>query len=296
MRYVFRRALTLVWSGILILVLTLFVQGIWAGLLVFNLKTTPGVPWAIIAMALLLWLMWQYVNGKWWPRSTAEARRRNLRAKPLSGPVFGWAVLAGMLSIVALAGLWIVLFQFVKVGGNTLPDFSKYPLLTVALTLIMASLVGSVAEEVGFRGYFQGLLEREVSGPTAILIASLVLAPGHALTQGLVWPILLFYLLVDVMLGVTAYLTKSILPGIVVHALGLLTFFILVWPRDAARRLLRNGGVDIWFWLHTVQAIAFATLAIITFVHLAKVTRRCMRHHSNEPGDLLAPSSNHVEE
>ena len=266
----FRRSSLLVWSGILILFLTLFIQGIWAGLLVANLKTSPGVPWAIIVMALLLWSLWQYSNGKWWPRSTAEARHRNLRAKPLLSRVFGWAVLAGLLSIVSLAGFWIVLFQLAKVRGNTLPDFSKYPLLTVALMLVMASLVGAVVEEAGFRGYFQSLLEREVSGPPAILIASLVLAPGHALTQGLAWPILLFYLFVDVMLGVTAYLTKSILPGIVVHAIGLLTFFTLVWPNDDARRLSAGGHADVWFWIHCVQAIIFAALAILAFKGLAK--------------------------
>jgi membrane protease YdiL (CAAX protease family) len=109
-----------------------------------------------VVMTLVLWLMWQYLNGKWWPRSTSDARHRNLRDNPLSGRVFGWAMTAGVLSIIALAGLWFVLFQLAKVPANALPDFSKYPPLTVALILIMASLVGAVAEEAGFRGYFQG--------------------------------------------------------------------------------------------------------------------------------------------
>ena len=215
--------------------------------------------------------MWQYLNGRWWPRTTAKARHRNLRAKTLSGQVFGWAVLAGGLSIIALAGLWIVLFQLVQIRGNALPDFSKYPLLTVAFMLVMASLVGAVGEEAGFRGYFQGLLEREVSGPAAILIAAVVLAPGHALTQGFAWPTLLFYLIVDVMLGVTARLTRSIIPGIVVHATGLLTFFTLVWPNDPARRFSAAGGPDMWFWIHCVQTIVFSALAILAFRCLAKV-------------------------
>jgi hypothetical protein len=78
------------------------------------------------------------------------------------------------------------------------------------------------------------------------VIASLLLAPRHALTQGFVWPTLVFYLFADVMLGVLAYLTQSILPGIVVHAIGLLTFFTLVWPNDATRRLAVSGGSDAW--------------------------------------------------
>ena len=73
------------------------------------------------------------------------------------------------------------------------------------------------------------------------------------------------------MLGVMAYLTKSILPGIVVHAIGLLTFFTLVWPNDAARRLTVKDGVDIWLWIHIAQTVIFAALAIMAFKRLAKV-------------------------
>ena len=264
-----RQVLSFVWSGILILVLTLFVQGIWTGLVVTNLNTSSRFPWAVVVMALLLWLMWQYLNGKGWPRSTSEARRRNLRATPLSGRVFGWAVLAGVLSIVALAGFWIVLFQLAKVPGNGLPNLSQYPRLTVGLMLAMASVVGAVVEEAGFRGYFQGLLERSINGPTAILVAALVMAPGHALTQGFVWPTLVFYLFVDVMLGLIAYLTKSILPGITVHAIGLITFFSLVWPNDA-RRLKGTGSGDAWLWIHAAQTIIFTALAIIAFKRLMR--------------------------
>jgi len=268
-----RQIFTVVWSGVLVLVLTLFVQGIWTGLLVANLTTSPRFPWAVFVMALLLWLMWQYLNGKWWPQSTSEARWRNLRARGLSGEVFAWALLAGLLSIAALTGFWIVLFQLAKVPGNTLPDFSKYPQLSVALMLVMASVVGGVTEEAGFRGYFQGLLERIVNGSVAILIVSLVMAPAHALTQGFVWPTLVFYLFVDVMLGAMACLTNSILPGIVVHAIGLLTFFTLVWPNDASRRLTGNGATEGWFWIHCAQAIIFTALAIIAFKRLGKVTQ-----------------------
>jgi hypothetical protein len=86
-----------------------------------------------------------------------------------------------------------------------------------------------------------------------------------------VWPTLLFYFFVDVMFGVTAYLTKSILPGIAVHTIGLLTFFTLVWPHDAARRLVSEGGADTWFWLHVVQVLIFTPLAILAFRRLAQV-------------------------
>ena len=42
------------------------------------------------------------------------------------------------------------------------------------------------------------------------------------------WPTLLWYFFAHVMFGVLAYLTNSILPGIVIHGMGLLIFFVLV--------------------------------------------------------------------
>jgi hypothetical protein len=74
--------------------------------------------------------------------------------------------------------------------------------------------------------------------------------------------------------GVTAYLTNSILPGIAVHILGDLTFFTLVWPYDAGRRLVEEGGADAWFWIHAAQAVLFTVLAIFAFRGLASAVGR----------------------
>src|SRR6266571_6632029 len=109
MRFLSSRVPAVVWSGILAFALTVVAGGVWTVLLISNVATSPAIPWAVVVMALLLWLMWQYLGGKWGPQGTSEARRRYLRAKPVSGQVFAWAVVAGMLSIVALVGYWIML-------------------------------------------------------------------------------------------------------------------------------------------------------------------------------------------
>lgn len=269
-----RRFVVIVGFGALALVLTAVVGGIWTALLTVNLATSPAIPWAVAVMGLLLWLLWSYLGGAGWPRGTAEARRHSLRARRVPSRVFLWAVGAGLLAIVALAGLWIVLFQLAHLPARALPDYSKYPFVTVALVLVMASLVGAVTEEAMFRGYFQGILEGTVGGAVAILITALVMAPEHAQTQGFVWPTLLFYLVVDVMLGATALLTKSILPGIVTHSIGLLAFFTLVWPGDVIRQVVGGGTTELWFWLHGAQTLVFAVLAILAFIHLARISRR----------------------
>ena len=272
MRSDFRALVTCLWTAGFAVVLTAATSALWGGLLFANLVLSPLVPWAALAMSVFLWLAWSYLGGKWSPLRTQAARQSLLRARSVSRRVFLTAVGAGTLAIVSLSGLWIVLFQLVKMPGNS-SDFSRYPPLTVVAALTVAALSGAISEEAGFRGYFQGTLERYLPAPLAIAICAAVMAPEHASTQGFVWPTVLFYLLVDAMLGTSAALTKSILPGIVIHAIGLLVFFALVWPNDKSRTSVWQHGADVWFWLHLAQAIVFAALAIVLFYRLATMTK-----------------------
>ena len=127
------RIRAVVWSGFLSFCILVVGQGVWGALLVGNLKTSPAIPWCAPVMAIVLWIFWRYLDGKGWPHSISEARHRSLRAYRVPGLVWTWALVAGVLAIVSLAGLWIVLFQLVKMSPNVLDDFSKYPRLTAAL-------------------------------------------------------------------------------------------------------------------------------------------------------------------
>jgi membrane protease YdiL (CAAX protease family) len=260
------------WTGAFAVALTVVSGGVWSALLLFNLKISPAIPWSAVIALALTGLAFSWLGGKWAPSRTQKARKTYLRATPVGPGMFATAVAAGTLGTIAFAGLWIVLFQLVRMPGNR-SDFSHLPLLTVATLLATSALIGAVFEEAGFRGYFQGTLERYLPAPFAILICAVVMAPEHAATQGFVWPTMLFYLLVDVMLGASAALTKSILPGIVVHTIGLAIFFGIVWPGDKMRTLVWQHGADVWFWLHAGQAIVFAAAAIVLFVRLARSER-----------------------
>lgn len=265
--------------GLLAFLITTLAGGIWSALLVANLRTSHSWPWSVPAMALLLWLAWNYLDGKWWPQSTSRSRRQYLRANRKSPQTYLWAMAAGLLSVVALAGTWIVLFRLTKMPLNTLPDISSYPRLTVALLILMGALVAPFMEEAAFRGYFQGALERRFSAPIAVGISSVAFALAHGPTQGFLWPKLFFYFLVGITFGATAYLTNSILPAIPVHIAGLLIFFTLIWPRDAARVPISESGADYWFWIHVTQTIVFTLFAVGAFQRLAKVSR----HDRSEP-------------
>ena len=267
-----RRIIFAIGFGALAFVVTAVVGGVWAALLAINLATRPAVPWSVVVMAGILWLLWRYLGGAWLPRSASDARRRLLRARRVPGSLFAGAVVAGLFAIVALAGLWVVLTKLVSLPARALPNYAQYPFITVALALIMASLVGAFLEEALFRGYFQGILEGWIGAVGAILLTMLLMSPEHSLTQGFAWPVVLFYFAVDIMLGAVAYLTQSILPGIVINTVGLLVFFTLVWPGDVVRQIVGQDSADTWLWIHVAQTILFAAVAILAFILLARST------------------------
>jgi membrane protease YdiL (CAAX protease family) len=255
-------------------VLTLAPGGVWAALLSMNLKSGIGLPWSVPVALALLWLAWRLAGGEApWPRSERARARR--RANPLDGATFALALVANALALIALASLWVGLKALDRSGGNPLPDFSAYPPWAVALVLSCAAVVGAVAEEVGLRGYVQQRLEGIAPWPAAVALVALFAAPAHALTQGFVWSTFLFYLLADVTYGVTAYLTGSILPGVVAHAAGLLLFFAVIWPRDAALAQSLRTHDTLWALLAIVAVVA--GLAVFAFFQLARRTRRLAR-------------------
>ena len=272
------RLLWVLGTAVSALVLTTFVSGLWTALLVVNLQTSPIVPWSAIVMAVLLWALWQYAGGRWWPSTTSHARRARLRANPVGGRVFTTALVAGACSLTALTGIWIVLFQTGLMRGNSAPR-----LLAISNTNGRRRPGDGVTRWSVCRG---GGLPRVSPGRagTRALCAGCDCDgrrradPGHGLTQGFAGPTVLFYLLVDVMLGVTAYLCNSVWPGVAVHAIGLLIFFGLVWPFDSLRPVAGNALADWWFWLHAAQAAVFSVLAILAFRRLANVARN--RHAS----------------
>jgi membrane protease YdiL (CAAX protease family) len=265
----------LVWSILLASLIAAFGTFTWNALITINLRTSPTLPWAVVLMAFVLWVMWQYLGGRGWPRSTSETRRKYLRAGPLALSIFTWGFLASVLALAALVGYWIVMVELTGVGGNpTIPNYSIYPPFTVVLGLIMGSLVSPLTEEAAFRGYGQAILESIFPPLVAIGVPAILFALWHGPTQGFLWPKLLFYFMVGAAFGTTAYLTRSILPALPAHILGDLSFFFLVWPFDAARPLVWRDGANLWFWIYAGGAFLFTLLALPAFKHLKRVVAR----------------------
>ena len=54
-----------VWSGLLAFGLTVLAGGVWTVLLISNVATSPAIPWAVVVMALLLWLTHSVLLRYW---------------------------------------------------------------------------------------------------------------------------------------------------------------------------------------------------------------------------------------
>lgn len=203
---------------------------VWRYLIAANLGTSPRIPWAAAVMTVYLWLYWRYLKGKGWPRSTSEGRRRDLRAHRLSPTTWRWALVAGGSFMAATAPLTAILGRLFP-APHLLPDFlQRLPPLTLGSFFLMSSIVAGVVEEAAFRGYLQSPIERRYGPVLAILLTTMIFVLVHLPGRPSVSPGYLFLVaLASLNYGFLAYLTKSILPGLVLHASGDAASFALIW-------------------------------------------------------------------
>lgn len=248
----------------------------WAVLVGLNLQTSPAVPWAVPLMAGYLWLYWRYLRGEGWPPATSERRRLLLRSVPL--PVELWRV-----SLVACGGGAIAAMGVLGLLRRlvTMPEVAEaapagIPLWTVAAAVVMGAVVAGVAEEAGFRGYLQKSLESRFGPIAAIVVSAVVFDAVHA-SHG-VWFALLrlpFYAGFAGVFGAVAYLSGSILPGVVVHAaVDVLLLGLLVGlGRPAPPPLVWVNGPDPWFWAAAAEAVLGLVTAVWACRSLAAARR-----------------------
>jgi len=85
----------------------------------------------------------------------------------------------------------------------------------MVILIIAVIFVASFAEEMLFRGFFQGALERATDVTKAVLISAFVFAVSH-FNPWWVVEILIF----GVLLGVLVWRSGSIFPGVVVHGVN----------------------------------------------------------------------------
>ena len=263
--------------AVLVGALVLTVGGILTGPLLYaNVKIWPEVPWSVPLLAGYMWFFWQYLSGRWWPRSTADARRKGLRANPLPASVWRWALISGYLAMASNYALHWVVGRLTPLNF-TLPEvLTKLPPFTLMSVLLMLSAMAGIVEEAAFRGYMQGPIEKRHGIVAAIAVVSIVFGSAH-LTD---WQPsmnaarMFFILLASVLYGILVHLTNSILPGLILHATGDAIGVVWIWwlakrPRVVSEPGFASASADPQFWMNCVIALAFGIAAVWAFRRLA---------------------------
>ncbi len=243
-----------------------------------NLRILPSLPWSVPLVAVLLWFFWRYMNGWGPPEDTAATRHARLRANRLAPGVWLWALLAGGLGIVTLVLILRVANRLMTLPDQTPPDLSAIPLITLAPMLLLSSFFAGVVEEASFRGYMQGMIERQFGPVIAILIAGVMFAVAHLDFTPVLLP---YYIAVSAIYGMVSYLTNSILPAVVLHTCGNIYSNTDLWVRGRAEWQASGTTSSIWvtgtdaaFWASIGAIVVFGCATIWAYVILARRTSR----------------------
>jgi membrane protease YdiL (CAAX protease family) len=227
-----------------------------AGLIPFTglLLAMPRLTWLSVVPILLV-LYWLFFSGRmFWP-ATMPARRENFRAIALNPVTWRWGLGAACLFVIVMEASIFTLFRLVPfpVEQFTRPAmFRDLPTTELWLTLIAASIFAGLCEETGFRGYIQRPLEQAYGPVIAIAITTVAFAALH-LNQPWVITLMLPILLASVLLGVLAYATRSLIPGMIGHAVMDVCNFSYWWwsviGHDDRRTIFEAGlDRDFLFW------------------------------------------------
>jgi len=254
----------------------------WAILVSENLKHAPTLPWAVFPAGLYLSLFWRFVRGVGWPQSSAAARRTLCRANFLSAEVWGMALVAGVFGLAAVVLLQQLMARLIMLPQQQKVDTSQLPFVTVLLWVVMGSLVAGVVEEATFRGYMQGPIERAYGPVIAILVTGSLFGFAHFTHPEVGLVLLPYYLVVSAVYGALAYFTKSILPSMLLHAVGdmfsaldLLASGRSQWQGSSRPILLIwETGPDASFWFAVIAFLVVATVAVGMYATLANVVAK----------------------
>jgi membrane protease YdiL (CAAX protease family) len=224
-------------------------------------------PWSILPMIPVLWLFWRFFSGRPGPGPGSRYRREQFRLTRLTARAWVWGLAGALVFVVIVQSSFVLTFRILPFPGAAFtkeyPILDQVPVWVAWALLVMSSIVAGVSEEIGFRGYMQLPLEKQYGPVVAIAVTSLLfmlIHLNHSWARP-IWPQIVF---ASILLGILAWRTKSLIPGIIGHSI-LDIFDYSVWWSDLTggfRQLpISRVGVDVHFVLWVFIFVA----ALVTF-------------------------------
>jgi membrane protease YdiL (CAAX protease family) len=241
----------------------------------FDFAIIP-TPWSLLIMIFILWAYLKYFSGTLLQDSTSKFRSNNFRRIKLSEKEWKIGLTGAILFVIIFQSSFVVTFRLIQFPEKVFK--SEYKLLDTlpkALawwTIFVGSLVAGICEETGFRGYMQVPIEKRYGPFWGILITSLFFFLLHL---GKIWaPLITFHIFfASILLGLLAYYSDSLLPGIIGHTIMDVFNFSYWWSNLAGnfnRKPIHVTGVDAHFMVWTSILLIASTFFFITIVKMRK--------------------------
>lgn len=253
-----------IWDRIPLLIraiIATFVIGIVGanGISVLYVSLSPTM--SLIAIPVYLLLYWKFFSGSWGLKNSAESRKKYFRAGNLSKELWKWSLMLALVFVLFFQSAMVVTFRLIQFPTELFDQgfgFESFPQWMAWAFILLASISAALTEEVGFRGYGQVPLE-ERYGPFLAIIISSVLFTFFHLNQAWSIPMLLHLFIAGLFAGAFAYVSGSIVPGIIAHTVLDIVNFSYWWSDIAGKfeyQPVAISGLDLHFifWLMVFTA------------------------------------------
>jgi membrane protease YdiL (CAAX protease family) len=211
------------------------------------------------------------------PQRTRAARSIAFRRRALSPAQWFWGIIAAFSFAATVHAAIVLLFRFVPFPieafrhGYNFSFISSVPLRWVAV--VVSATSAGVCEETGFRGYMQQPIEQRHGASIAILVSSVFFTLLHLTKAWAMVGMVPIVLGAGVLLGLLAWSSGSLIPGMMGHVvmdIGLFGYWWTGIAGDFSARPISETGVDRPF---LVTCAVFAITLIIMLLAAGRLRR-----------------------
>jgi membrane protease YdiL (CAAX protease family) len=218
-------------------------------------------------MIVALWTYLKFFSGIWGLKKSSAERKFNFRSINLSPIAWKWGIIAAILFIIIVQASFVITFRLIEFPSKKFTADYKIldsmPLWIAFAVIIMGSIVAGICEETGFRGYMQTPLEKKYGPTIAITITSIVFMLIH-LNHNWASSIFPHIFFASALLGIIAYKTGSLIPGIIGHSILDIFDYSLWWSNITGgfhKQTIFITGIDFhfigWFFIFILALFVF---------------------------------------
>ena len=237
-----------------------------------------GVPLAVIieVIFLLLFLWWARGGGP--PHAMQGSRARAFRRVNLTSKQWIWGLIAAFFFAAFVHASIVLLCRFIPYPAAAFRrgyDLSFVPSQALRWVAVVTSAASAaICEETGIRGFMQQPIEQRHGVLVAILISSLFFMALHLNQAWATLGIVPIVFAAGLMLGILAWSSGSLVPGIIGHFVMDVGLFAYWWTGiagDFIARPISETGVDRPFLVACCAFAGSLTIALFAIWRLRRV-------------------------